>query len=152
VGGWSFGVPHFSANKDAALCVIHYLGQAEQHMEIASGSATGVDSGTISSFAADSPQCALFDSADQFCEISKVSVETGYPEMYILGRPEYVEAINYEIGEVLNYGKDPQEALDDAAAEWDAITDRFGREEQKAAWAKMLAVLEELGLTAIPRE
>jgi multiple sugar transport system substrate-binding protein len=152
VGGWSFGVPEFAPNKDAAMCAVWFLSQPDMHLEIASTPGTAVDSGTISSFAEGSMQCELFEAGDEFCEISRVSVETGYPEMYIIGRPEYVEAINYEIGEVINSGKDPQQALDDAAKEWDAITDRLGREDQIEDWAKVLEVLEEMGLTYIPRE
>ena len=46
--------------------------------------------------------------------------------------------------------KQPQQALDDAARAWDAITDRLGRASQKAFWAKQAEAMKRLGIVFRP--
>ena len=149
-GGWAFGVPKYSKNKDASLCVVWYLTQKDKHIEISANPDTVIDSGTFSSFEPDSKQCTAFDSGQLWCDFSKASIETGFPEMFLRGRAEYMDALNFELGQALTAGKDPQQAMDDAAKKWDEITDRYDRDQQKADWIKMLSVLEEMDLQYIP--
>jgi multiple sugar transport system substrate-binding protein len=149
-GGWSFGVPTYSENKDAALCVVWYLTQRDKHIEVSADPDTAIDSGTYSSFEPDSKQCTAFEAGQQWCEYSKESIETGFPEIFMKGRAEYMDALNYELGQVLTAGKDPQQAMDDAAEKWDEITDRYGRDAQIEDWAIQLDVLKEMGLGYVP--
>ena len=46
--------------------------------------------------------------------------------------------------------KQPQQALDDAAKAWEGITDRFGRDQQKAFWSKQNDALKKLGIVYRP--
>jgi multiple sugar transport system substrate-binding protein len=137
-GGWSMGVPAFAENKEAALCVVHFMSQAFVHDGNSAIPATAIDSGTKSSFTADAEQCNLWPTANEMCAISKLSIETGFPEIYLHGREQYMDAIMYEIGLALVDGKDPQTALDDAAKVWDEITDTIGRDNQIADWNALL--------------
>jgi len=138
-GGWSMGVPKYAQNKDAALCVTWYLSQASVHDANAAIPATALDSGTKSSFAPDSKVCTAWPAARDMCTISVKSIETGFPEIYLHGRAEYMDAIMYEIGQALTTGKDSQQAMDDAAKKWDEITDNIGRDKQIADWKALLS-------------
>jgi hypothetical protein len=44
----------------------------------------------------------------------------------------------------------PKEALDAAAREWDKITERRGRDKQKAAWGEKLAEMKAVGIEYHP--
>ena len=50
---------------------------------------------------------------------------------------EYMDALDQAITAAYA-GTDPQAALDEAAAKWDAVTDRLGRDAQKAAYEQWL--------------
>jgi multiple sugar transport system substrate-binding protein len=138
-GGWSMGVPTYAENKDAALCVTWYLSQAAVHDANAAIPATALDSGTKSSFEPDSAVCSAFPTAADMCTISVESIARGFPEIYLHGRAEYMDALMYEIGQALTAGKDPQQAMDDAAKKWDEITDNIGRDQQIADWNSLLS-------------
>ena len=58
------------------------------------------------------------------------TMDLGVPDLQIPGQDEYVKALDAEISAAVSGEKGIQQALDDAAKEWDAITDRMGREEQ----------------------
>jgi hypothetical protein len=46
--------------------------------------------------------------------------------------------------------KDPKQALNDAAAEWNKITDRLGRPQQQQMWSVQNAALKRLKITYRP--
>ena len=64
----------------------------------------------------------------------KESGKNGVSDLRIPGMFEYYDAIAIEFGLALTNQKDPQDALDSAAKEWDKITERRGREDQKRAY------------------
>ncbi|NJN81072.1 MAG: hypothetical protein HC802_01475 [Caldilineaceae bacterium] len=61
----------------------------------------------------------------------------GQHELGIPGAREYMEALDQAITSAYA-GTDPQTALDEAAAKWDEITERLGRDAQKDAYATWL--------------
>jgi multiple sugar transport system substrate-binding protein len=137
-GGWSMGVPKASKNKDAAMCVIWYLSQPEVHDANTRNPPQGMDPGTYSAFAPGSLMCEGYPTAADLCVVNKQSIETGYPEIYLHGNGQYMDALNYEVGEALENGKDPQQAMDDVAKKWDEITEQIGVDIQKADWQMLL--------------
>jgi tetratricopeptide (TPR) repeat protein len=52
--------------------------------------------------------------------------------------------------EALAKRKSPQEALDSAAAEWDKITDRRGRDKQTALWGEKMSEMKQVGIEYHP--
>jgi multiple sugar transport system substrate-binding protein len=62
------------------------------------------------------------------------------PELSIPGQGEYIfTALNDEMKRALAKEISPEEAMKNAAQKWEQITDRLGRDKQKAAYAASLA-------------
>ena len=58
------------------------------------------------------------------------------PDLQIPGQDEYVKVADAEISGALSGTKSAQQALDDAVAEWNNITDRLGRDQQLMYWTQ----------------
>jgi multiple sugar transport system substrate-binding protein len=72
------------------------------------------------------------------------------PDPVIPGADEYQRKLSFEITEALAKRTQPKDALDAAAREWDKITDRRGRDKQKAAWGEKLAEMKAIGIEYHP--
>ena len=59
---------------------------------------------------------------------------TMLPYMHITGTQEYYDALDSNLSAAMSGAKTPQQALDDTAAQWEAITDRLGRDKQLQAY------------------
>lgn len=86
----------------------------------------------------------LFPGADQYLETLNEAANHGVIDLIMPGAADYSTAIDRALSSVWG-GRDPQQALDEAAAEWDRITDRLGTDEQRDAYR---AFLELPGSTA----
>jgi hypothetical protein len=58
--------------------------------------------------------------------------------------------LSFEITEALAKRKSPKEALDSAATEWDKITERRGRDKQKALWGEKMNEMKQVGIEYHP--
>ncbi|MCZ7546003.1 MAG: hypothetical protein M5R40_21875 [Anaerolineae bacterium] len=76
----------------------------------------------------------------------KVALQDGFPEIFIPGAAQYEDVLDLHVNRALAGEETPQEALDAVAAEWEAITDRLGREAQIAVWQQALESYRTLGL------
>ncbi len=72
------------------------------------------------------------------------------PDPVIPAADEYQRKLPFEITEALAKCKSPKDALDNAAKEWDKITERRGLEKQKAAWGEKMAEMKALGIEYHP--
>ena len=61
-------------------------------------------------------------------------------DIRIPGTGEYYDTLEHEIVKAYNEQISPQQALDNAAAEWERITDRLGRSEQAQYYEDSLAL------------
>ena len=81
---------------------------------------------------------SLWPTAKDYLQTHKNAVETGYADLAILETYKYWDsagrAVNAAIG-----GKDPQQALDDLAAEWDTLTEQIGVDRQREAYTAWAA-------------
>ena len=59
---------------------------------------------------------------------------TMLPYMRITGTQEYYDALDSNLSAAMSGAKTPKQALDDTAAQWEAITDRLGRDKQLQAY------------------
>jgi multiple sugar transport system substrate-binding protein len=59
---------------------------------------------------------------------------TMLPYLRITGTQEYYDALDSNLSATMSGAKTPQQALDDTAAQWEAITDRLGRDKQLEAY------------------
>jgi len=135
--GWVAGIPKDSPNKEAAARVLAIISQPDWALHVALLPTTYVDPWRQSSFS--SPQFAnqwpaFPDFSKQFAEALSKTAETGCPDLQVPGTFEYWNAADTEISAAIAGNKTAQQALDDAAAEWDNITQRLGADKQKVAW------------------
>ena len=75
---------------------------------------------------------------ERFFEAELAAMERGYPGLKIPGAFEYMDVLDLYVSEYLAGNiATAQEALDNVAAEWEKITNRFGRDKQREFYAKM---------------
>ncbi len=67
------------------------------------------------------------------------SIEHSVPPLNINGASEYETALDNNLQAVISGKKTAEQAMEDAAAEWNKITDRLGREKQIEAIAAQVA-------------
>jgi multiple sugar transport system substrate-binding protein len=95
----------------------------------------------------------LFPTADEYLRNLNNSANVGLLDLIMPGAQDYYLSIDRMCTSVWA-GTDPQTALETAAAEWDATTDRLGVDSQKAYYAEFLKLpgataentIEKLGL------
>jgi len=151
--GWTAGIPKYSKNKEMALRALEILSRPEYALKISLDPGTAVDPWRISSFEAaewgelwpDNPGYGK-----QFIEVQKKTVELAVPDLQIPGSDEYLKAADAEISAAIVGGKSVDQALADAVAEWNEITERRGLEEQKKAWFIQLNAMKAAGITYDP--
>ena len=74
----------------------------------------------------------------EYLETYEAVIQLNFPELRMPGGFEYYDTLDVAVQKALTGEATPQQALDEAAAQWEEITDRFGRDEQKAKyWAAM---------------
>src|SRR5438309_8291674 len=92
----------------------------------------------------------LFPDADKYLGAIEQSFPYLVPDPVIPAADEYQRKLSFEITEALAKRKSPKDALDSAAAEWEKVTERRGRDKQKAAWGEKLAEMKALGIEYHP--
>jgi multiple sugar transport system substrate-binding protein len=146
-GGWIFVVPTLSPNPDAAMDLATYLGSPEVRVAAATTPGCGVNPNSTemldpaiwvnAGFSEDAAQAytqAILDSLDH---------PNAVFDLRIPGIPEYKDALEIGVTSALVGEATAQEALDQVAAEWEAITDRLGREQQAQYYRESLGIAGE---------
>jgi multiple sugar transport system substrate-binding protein len=126
-----------SKNKDATYLYIQWLHSKQESLKNVMRPLGLRDPFRISHY--ESPEFqALWPTAKDYLETHKKAVETGYADLAILETYKYWDsagrAVNAAIG-----GKDPKQALDDLAAEWDQLTEQIGVDRQREAYTAWAA-------------
>ncbi|MBI3121114.1 MAG: extracellular solute-binding protein, partial [candidate division NC10 bacterium] len=147
--GWSLGIPKYSANKEAALHALELYTRPDVSVKISLNPATGVDY-TRRSSVESSEARAAWPSAPKFLEVIKASVDVGFPAPLIPGAEEYMKLCGDAMAAAVAKTKGVKQALDDAAREWDRITDRLGRDTQKQLWKAQYDAMKKRGLVYKP--
>ena len=83
----------------------------------------------------------------EFLDAAKAVIANGFPEMLMPGTAEYMDALQGELHAFLNGSGTAEEALGRAAEAWQTITERYGRDAQKAVWAQVKGQYAAAGLT-----
>jgi multiple sugar transport system substrate-binding protein len=76
----------------------------------------------------------------------KEALGDGYPEIFIPGAAQYEDALDLHVNKALAGQETPKQALDAVAQEWNAITDRLGRQKQIELWHQALKSYKVAGL------
>lgn len=134
-GGFSMGVSSDSANKECAYLFAQWMTSPDVSLQRVMLPFSLRDPYRISHFESPLYRSAWPEAGEYLDKLQEAT--TGQWEVGIPGAREYMEAIDNAITGAYA-GKDPQTAMDEAAARWDDITERLGVEAQKAAYEKWL--------------
>lgn len=143
-GGWINMVPKTTRNAQAAFDLAAFLGSPEVLTEAAITPGTGVNPGTEATLDPAVWVGAGWPEDEAVAYLSAIGESLEHPnavfDMRLPGFPEYKNALEVAVSEALSGAKSAQEALDAAAAEWEAITDRFDRDEQGKLYRESLGL------------
>ena len=147
-GGWMNMVPANANEKEAAIDLATFLSTPEvmQYVSVTPGS--GVNPARTSTFEnVDAWLNVGFGSTEEIEAFIDSQVDSAehpnaiYP-LRIPGYLQYKDALELAISKALSGQATAQEALDEAAAEWEVITDSIGREAQKDAYLSSIGIGE----------
>lgn len=126
-------------NKEAVYLVAQWLTSTEQ-LKRANMNLSGNTDVIRKSVFADPEMRKIFSGAGEYLDAQRANIAQGFPEPILPGYDEYMQALEIEIsrfmtGEVSS----AKEALDNAAAQWEKITDKQGRDKQGELYKAFLA-------------
>lgn len=137
-GGWQAAVPANSDNVEAAWNFIEHLSSPEVSGQAMVTPQSGINPYRYSHFENVERWLTIFTPEEarmyldaQFDSLNAPNVAL---DMRIPGYFSYTQALELELTRALNFEIPPQEALDNVARVWNALTDRFGRDKQRAAY------------------
>ena len=138
-GGWIIGVAADSDVKEAALDFAAFMARPELVRELATQPDTGINPSRFSQLNDIAPWVAAgFDEEGARDYLNAVQDTINHPnatlDLRIRGSAEYLSVLDAEISRALTGEVTAQEALDSVATQWDAITDRLGRDDQLAQY------------------
>jgi multiple sugar transport system substrate-binding protein len=136
-----------SANKEAAYWVAKHISYDRSLDDVAT-MLTGLDPYRTSHFANPKAFTMFADEATAASYLKGVeaAMADGYPEIFIPGSAAYTDALDLHVQKALTGEEKPMDALNAAAAEWEAITDKMGRDNQIKLWKQALEAYKALGL------
>ncbi len=134
-GGFNIGVSADSPNKEAAYLFAQWMTSPEISLQRVMLPFSLRDPYRKSHFESALYRSAWPEAPEYLDKLQEA--DTGQWELGIPGAREYMEAID-NATTAAYAGKDPQAALDEAAARWDKITERLGVDSQKAAYEQWL--------------
>jgi multiple sugar transport system substrate-binding protein len=135
--GFSLAVSASSENKDAAYLFIQWLNSPEVSLERVQLPYALRDPFRENHFASEEYK-ALWPEAPQYLEALQAAAETGLLDVSLIQTDRYEEALRQAVSRVWA-GEDIQAVLDDAAAQWDAVTERIGVNAQREAYNEWAA-------------
>jgi multiple sugar transport system substrate-binding protein len=146
-GGWTNGVAATTDPKvqAAAMDFCAYMGSIEISKKLAIEPDSGVNPGRYSQLGdvAGWVQYGLKES-DTVPYLNAIRDTYIHPnvvvDLRVPGGSEYTDAVGIAVAKALAGEAKPQEAMDEAAAKWEEITDRLGRDSQKKAYVESMTL------------
>jgi multiple sugar transport system substrate-binding protein len=135
--GFDLCVSSGSRNKEAAYLFAQWLNSKEISLQRVQLPYALRDPFRISHYES-AEYRALWPSAGAYLDTLRLGGEQGLLDLSVIETFAYEESMTRAVTAVLA-GGDAKAALDKCAAEWDALTDEIGVEEQKAAYAAWAA-------------
>jgi multiple sugar transport system substrate-binding protein len=148
-GGRSFAISKYSKVKEATARVLEFVSSKEQSLKIVMHPKTLMDPWRTSHLTSEQFRAA-WPGADQYLEAIKTSFPDTVPDPQIPGSNEYRRRLSEAVTQALQKSKTPKEALDQAAEEWNKITQRRNLKRQQEFWQQQMAAMTEAGITFRP--
>ncbi len=143
-GGWIYVVPKLTEHPDAAFDLATFLGSPEVRIEAVTAPGCGVNPSSTAQLDPSIWVEAGFseEAATDYTEAIRASLTDPNVvfDLRIPGIPDYKDALEIAVTKALAGEASPQEALDQAAQEWESITDRLGREQQAQYYRESLGL------------
>ncbi len=143
-GGWVASVPKTSRNKDAAWNYIMWYSSPENSLSDVVTSGSGINPYRYSHFSAIDKWTEAFSAraASEFLNVLKDSLDSPHVAMdlRIPGFNDYTEAFEIELTKALKGETTVEDAMARVADQWEGITDRHGREKQRAIYRSSMGL------------
>jgi multiple sugar transport system substrate-binding protein len=135
--GFALSVASKSKNKDAAYLFIQWLNSEDISLQRVQLPYALRDPFRDSHFTS-AEYLSRWPEAKDYLATLKAGSETGLLDLSLLQTDKYEEVLRQSISK-LWAGEDPKAILDQAAADWDTITDKIGVDKQKAVYTDWAA-------------
>ena len=144
-GGWIQGVTSTSKNKNAALDFAAFMGNATMSLKLCVEPGSGVNPHFTSDLNDIAKWTKLGMTAPQAKEyLEAIGNIIGNPnnvvDLRIPGAAEYFDALDTGLAQAVAGQVSSKDALDAVAQQWNQITDRLGRDQQKKLYRQMLGL------------
>jgi multiple sugar transport system substrate-binding protein len=146
--GRVIGVSKDSKNPEAAYWVAKHLSY-DRSLDDVSTTLTGLDPYRYSHLKYPEAYTMFVNkqAAEDYLKGLGEGLADGFPEVFIPGAAAYTDALDLHVQKAMTGEETPQAALDAAAKEWDAITEKLGKDSQVKLWNQALESYKALGLT-----
>lgn len=145
-GGWMVAVPKAAKSKEAAWDLAAFMTNPITHSVLCVMPDSGIQPARKSTLQGMGERYLVQAGSDPgdakaWLNALKQTLEdkNAVPELRIPGTADYYNALDVEGARAMAKELTPEEAMKSAAKSWEEITDRLGRDKQKAAYAASLA-------------
>ena len=143
-GGWQLAVPDDSKYKEAAWSYVAEATSPEVSAKAIVTANTGVNPYRLSHYENLDNWSSIFtpEEASSYLSAQRASLDSPNValDLRIPGFYSYTDVLEIELSKALAGEEEPQAALDNIAAEWNKITDEFGRDNQLAAYRSSMGL------------
>lgn len=144
-GGWVQSVAKTTANPACAFDFAAFMGNQNMSQLLVTYPASGVNPHFFSDLNNLGPWLKVGMTEQEASEyLNAVRDIIGHPnaviDLRITGAAEYFDALDTQLARAVAGEVTPQEALDEVATQWNAITDRLGRDQQIQLHRQMLGL------------
>ena len=134
---WQWGISADSANKEAAAQLLRYMTAPDISLGIIS-LARGYDPYRVSHYENNEWAADWFPGSLEFLAGLEANMAFGVYDLYIPGSQQYLDIVGKHVGDIITGTVTLDKGLQRIADEWADITDRWGRESQKAFYQDYL--------------
>ncbi|UOM34373.1 extracellular solute-binding protein [Acuticoccus sp. I52.16.1] len=131
--GFALSVSSDSRNKEAAYLFLQWLNSAEISLQRVQLPYALRDPFRDSHFASEEYK-SRWPEAPQYLAALQDGAVNGLLDLSIIQTDRYEEVLRQSVSRLWS-GEDPKAILDDAASQWDSLTDRIGLDKQREAYA-----------------
>ncbi|GAB4540718.1 MAG: extracellular solute-binding protein [Anaerolineae bacterium] len=144
-GGWVQSVSATTENPECAFDFAAFMGNQNMSQLLVTYPGSGVNPHFFSDLNNLDPWLAIGMTEEEAAEyLAAVRDIINHPnavvDLRITGAAEYFDALDTQLARAVAGEVDAQTALDEVAKNWNAITDRLGRDQQKKLYRQMLGL------------
>lgn len=144
-GGWVGAVSKTTKNAECAFDFLAFMGNQNMGALLSTTGGSGVNPHFYSDMNNLAPWVKSGMSETQAKEYldavrNTINSPNAVVDLRITGAAEYFDALDTQLARAVAGEVKSQEALDEVAKQWNAITDRLGRDQQKALYRQMLGL------------